>query len=245
MASQSKMAEIEKESLKDLDLLVTKIKQWHIDMAVIGGYAVRAYTNAYRHTKDIDMAIDKEMRGSLLAFLKSLKYGTRATEFGIAAIKRFDSDFVDIHISVGKIYDISTGLHYPIRKELFNESKTMEVKPKFEANKNFATKAPVVDLNTLIILKFMPKGRPEKDGIDIVSLLLNRIQDIDIDAVVKKADKAGLADHMLSQIQDFAMKLRNGESARIWSRVTGTNLTGVQIRSIQKFLRELDKALRS
>lgn len=245
MAFRSKMAEIEKESLKDLHSLLTTIKKWHIDMTVIGGYAVRAYTNAYRHTKDIDMAIAKEMRGSVLAFLKSLKYGTRDTEFGIAARKRFDSDFVDVHISVGKIYDISTGLHYPITKELFNESKTMEVKPKFEVNREFATKAPVVDLNTLIILKLIPKGRPEKDGIDMVSLLLDRIQNIDINAVVKKADKAGLIDHMLSQIQDFAMKLRNGETVRIWSRVTGTSLTGVQVRSIQKFLRQFDKSLRS
>lgn len=54
-------------------------------MAVIGGYAVRAFTNAYRHTKDIDMAISKEEQGNFIALLKSLGYELRDTEFGLAA----------------------------------------------------------------------------------------------------------------------------------------------------------------
>jgi hypothetical protein len=238
------MEEIERESLKDLNVLVEKSKEWQIDLTIIGGYAVRAYTNAYRHTKDIDMAVSKEQHGNFLALLKSLHYTPRSAEFGVAASKKFDSDFIDVHISVGRILDISTGLHYPITPELFSESRIMMVRPKFNANKQFETKSPVVDLNTLLVLKFMPRGRPEKDGVDIISLLLDRSQEIDMPDIVKKCDSANLATHILSQIQDFAKNLRDGEMEKVWSDVTAARLTGTQTRDIQKFLRELDKAVR-
>lgn len=58
------------------------------------------------------MAISKEMKGNFTALLKSLNYEVRETDFGLAAIKEFDSDFIDIHISVGEIFDMSSGLSY-------------------------------------------------------------------------------------------------------------------------------------
>ncbi len=245
MAATSKMIEVEGQSLKDLRLIMHKSEEWTIDIAVIGGYAVRAYTNVYRHTKDIDLAIGKEERGKFIALLKSLRYVPRPTDFGIAASRKFNSDFIDIHISFGKIYDISTGLSYPITEELFKERRIITVRSRYTANKQFETEAPVVDMNTLLVLKFMPKGRPEKDAIDIISLMLDRIQEISMQDVVKRCEQANLTDHMLSQMQDFARSLRDGETARIWSQVTGTTLTGAQVRNVQRFLRGLDKTLRS
>jgi hypothetical protein len=55
-----KPEDVECENLKDLKIIVEKAKEWGIETVVIGGYAVRAFTNAYRHTKDIDMAITRE-----------------------------------------------------------------------------------------------------------------------------------------------------------------------------------------
>lgn len=94
MTARSKLVDVERESLKDLGILVEKSKEWRLEMTVIGGYAVRAFTNAYRHTKDIDMAIAKQEKGNLIALLKSLNYELRDTKFGIAASKGFDSDFI-------------------------------------------------------------------------------------------------------------------------------------------------------
>ena len=244
MSIEKKMEEIEKESLKDLRVIVEKSKEWTIDIAVIGGYAVRAFTNAYRHTKDIDMAVSKEMRGNFVALLKNQNYKLRDTSFGIAASKKFDSDFIKVHISVGKIYDESSDLSYPITHQFFDESKSMLVGTRYDANKQFETEAPIVDLNTLMILKSMPKGRPEKDAIDIISLIFDRIGEMEIPIIVKKCQETKLTDHILSQIQDFAKRLNDGEMAKTWSSVTGTNMTGVQHKSVQKFLRDLDKALR-
>ena len=244
MSAEQKMEDVERESLKDLKVLVKKSKEWTIDMVVIGGYAVRAFTNAYRHTKDIDMVISKEEQGNFTALLKSLDYELRDTEFGLAATKKFNSDFIDIHISVGKIYDISSGLSYPITKQLFEESKFMLVSARYKSNKQFETDAPIIDLNTLMILKSMPKGRPEKDAIDITSLIIDQSQVIDIPTIVKRCQETSLTDHILSQIQEFAKKLNNNEMSKIWSGVTGTKMTGLQIKSIQKFLRDLDRGLK-
>lgn len=244
MSAEQKMEDVERESLKDLKVLVEKSKEWTIDMVVIGGYAVRAFTNAYRHTKDIDLAISKEEQGNFIALLKSLGYELRKTEFGLAATKKFDSDFIDVHISVGKIYDISSGLSYPITKQLFEESKVMLVGTRYRNNKQFETDAPIVDLNRLMILKSMPKGRPEKDAIDIISLIMDQSKVIDTQTIVKKCHETNLTDHILSQIQEFAKKLNNNEMSKIWSSVTGANMTGLQIKSIQKFLRDLDRGLK-
>lgn len=244
MSAEEKNEEIERESLKDLKVLVEKSKEWKIEMVIIGGYAVRAFTNAYRHTKDIDMAIGKEERGNFIALLKDQGYQTGDTEFGLGAKKKFDSDFIAVHISVGKILDISSGLSYPITKELFDEGKTRLVGTRYDVNKQYETDAPSVDLNTLMILKTMPKGRPEKDAIDIVSLILDQSQELDISNIVKKCKNANLVDHMLSQLQDFAKRLNNGEMLKIWSSVTGTALRGVQQQNVRQFIKEFDKKLK-
>ena len=52
----------------------------------------------------------------------------------------------------------------------------------------------------------MPKGRSEKDAIDIISLIMDQSQDIDIPTIVKKCQETNLTDHILSQIQEFAKK---------------------------------------
>ncbi|MGI0087324.1 MAG: hypothetical protein ACREBI_05130 [Nitrosotalea sp.] len=237
--------DIEKESLKDLKAIVENSKEWGVEAAVIGGYAVRAFTNAYRHTKDIDMVIAKEEKGRFTALLKSLDYELRDTEFGMAASKPFDSDFIDVHISVGNIYDMSSGKSYPVTQELFNNKKIMLVGTKYEINKEFETKSPIVDLDTLIILKLIPKGRPEKDAIDIMSLIIDRIQEISIPTIVKKCKETGFTDYIRSQIQEFATKVNTGEMDHIWSTVTGTAMIGARKKGIQQFFRDLDSGLKN
>lgn len=240
-----KPEDVERESLKDLKVIVKNAEGWRVETVVIGGYAVRAFTNAYRYTKDIDMAVAKEERGKFTALLKGLGYELRDAEFGLAASKKFDSDFIDVHISVGKIYDISTGNSYPITKQLFDEKNDLLVRSRYDENRKFDTTAPIVDLNTLIILKLIPKGRPGKDAIDIISLILDQRERIDVSKIVKQCKETVLTDHIRSQIQEFAKKVNDGEMDKVWSDVTGARLAGVQRRSIQKFLRELDGSLRN
>jgi len=61
---------VERESLKDLETIVKEAKNWKLNLVVIGGYAIRAYTKGYRYTKDI---------GGLIALLKDLGYKVKET----------------------------------------------------------------------------------------------------------------------------------------------------------------------
>ncbi|MCS4540805.1 MAG: hypothetical protein HY929_00550 [Euryarchaeota archaeon] len=97
---------VEEASLKDLEKIVRESKTYGLKLIVIGGYAVKAYTAGYRATKDIDCVILKKEIGKLIALLKSLGYEVGKTEFGLAGKRKFNNDFIDLHISTGGIFDI-------------------------------------------------------------------------------------------------------------------------------------------
>ena len=101
--------QVESRSLTDLARIFQEARKLGIGLVLIGGYAVAAYTRGYRYTKDIDLVADKPTIGRLKGLLSGLGYSIRDTEFGIAGSKRVNKDFIDLHISVGKIHDISTG----------------------------------------------------------------------------------------------------------------------------------------
>lgn len=65
-----------------------------------------------------------------------------------------------------------------------------------------------------------------------------------MDYIARKCNDANLAGHILSQLQDFAKRLNNGEMLKTWSAVTGTALTGVQQKAVRQFIKELDHKLR-
>ena len=46
---------IEREGLNDLGRIGKEAEGWGLNLVLIGGYAVRAYTRGYRYTKDIDL----------------------------------------------------------------------------------------------------------------------------------------------------------------------------------------------
>ena len=120
--------EVERQSLIDLQEILKQSRKLGIGLLLIGGYAVAAYTRGYRYTKDIDLIADKPALGRLRGLLKSLGYSIRDTEFGIAGSKRYDHGFIDLHISVGEVYDISTGNSFPADSAMFKDAKHLQVK---------------------------------------------------------------------------------------------------------------------
>src|SRR3990170_8869523 len=121
-------AEVEKRSLQDLDTILQAARKLGIKLVLIGGYAVAAYTHGYRYTKDIDLVADKPAVGRLKGLLKNLGYSIRDIEFGLAGSKQLNKGFIDLHISVGRIYDASTGKEYPVNSSLFKNAKRLTVK---------------------------------------------------------------------------------------------------------------------
>ena len=235
--------ELERKSLQDLNKIIQEAKRWEIALAVIGGYAVRAYTRAYRFTKDIDLVTTKEALGKLKGLLEYLGYEYRETEFGVAGSKKFNEGFIDIHISVGKILDISTGLSIPVTDMMFKEADELLVKGHYEESKPFASKSPVVALETLLLLKLIPVRR-EKDAIDIMILLIDKGKEVDTNKLSEKCREYEVKDHLISQLRHYADFIRKRDMEKLWFGVTGLRLTQKQKREVLRFIRETIDSLR-
>jgi hypothetical protein len=236
---------VERESLEDLGKILLQSHKLGIGLMLIGGYAVAAYTRGYRYTKDIDLVAEKQSLGKLRGLLNGLGYSIRNTEFGIAGTKRLngdDNNFIDLHISVGKVHDISTNNDFPVDHSLFKKAKRLEVKGFY--SETTLVKAPIVDLETILILKFIPRGR-DKDAVDLISLIADRGKDVDFRLMAKFATEANLSVHLLDRVRDYATRVKKGELDKIWSGMTGARLSFVQKRELLQFLRRLADQLRS
>jgi len=98
-------------------------------------------------------------------------------------------------------------------------------------------------LETLLVLKLMTIGR-QKDAIDVLSLLLDRRNEVDLKSVAKMTEDAGLTKHLLNRVRDYARRLREGELARIWFSVTASRLPHIEKREIARFFAKLADLLR-
>lgn len=233
--------QVERKSLEDLEAILKAAHKVGIKLVIIGGYAVAAYTQGYRYTKDIDLVADRLTLGRLIGLLKSLGYTIRDTEFGIAGSKTLKGGFIDLHISTGRIYDISTGKEYPVDASLFTNAERLAVSGYI--SKTTSLKAAVVELETLIILKTMPVGR-NKDAVDLLALLRDRRKDIDLELLSRRARTASLTVHLLERIRDYAKRLKDDELDKIWFDMTGARLPYTEKREITKFFAKLADLLR-
>ena len=236
--------ELEVKSLQDLQAIIIKAKKWKINLAVIGGYAVQAYTKAYRFTKDIDLVITLEALWKFEGLLRELGYTLRETEFGIAGSKPFNEGFIDIHVSVGKIFDMSTNITYPVSQELFTNAKELKIAGYHDASKQVACSAPVINIETLLLLKLIPTGRG-KDTVDILALLLDKREEIKLANLVNKIkENIALRRHLIAQLRSYAEFIRKGEAENLWFTITGSRIPATERRELLKFMRKMVDALR-
>jgi len=233
--------QIERKSLEDLEAMLKEAHNQGIKLVIIGGYAVAAYTRGYRSTKDIDLVADKPALGKLKGLLTSLGYSIRDTEFGIAGSKKLNGGLIDLHISVGRIYDVSTGKEFPVSASLFRNAKRLTVRG--YVSKNTSLKAAIVDLETLVALKTMPVGR-NKDAVDLLSLLRDKRREIDLELLAQRAKAADLTEHLLERIRDYAKRLRDDELDKIWFDMTGTRFPFTEKREIARFFSRLAELFR-
>jgi hypothetical protein len=236
-------AELERKSLQDLKKIIEEAKKWQIRLIIIEGYAVRAYTKGYRFTKDIDLVTTKKSLGKLKALLQYLGYKCRNTEFGIAGSKKFNEGFIDLHISVESILDISTGISIPVTENLFKEAIELQIKGYYPESKDFAFTTKVISLELLMLLKLIPVGR-EKDLLDVFALLIDKGKEANLNKISEKCKQYKLRDHLLSQLRKYADLIRKGEMRKIWFNITGLRLTQVEEREALKFIRKLIETLR-
>lgn len=234
--------ETEIHSLNDLEKITKETGAWGIKLVVIGGYAVRAYTRGYRYTKDIDAVISKTQIGKLVALLKSIGYGVRKTQFGIAGKKRIGQNFIDMHISVGDVWDISTDTKYPA-EEIIEYAQAKKISGFHAQGRSVEVKTKVASLEDIIILKLIPIGR-EKDIIDIMSLLMDNWKNVNMKMFVEKCSRNKLNRHIRDHNSWFIAKIRKGEAKGIWLSATGKRLSRKSETGLIKALKHIDAKLR-
>ncbi len=112
--------------------------------------------------KDIDLLANKQSLGKFRGLLNDLGYSIRKTEFGIAGAKHLGTGdtFVDLHISVEKVHDISTNNDFPIDPSLFKKAKNQDVKGFY--SKSTIIRAPSCRLGDNPDFEMDPHGKGQR-----------------------------------------------------------------------------------
>lgn len=231
--------EIEIQSLTDLKRILQEIEKWNLRLVVIGGYAVRAYTKGYRYTKDIDLVAEKKETGMLISLLKSLGYSIKETRFGLSGSKKLDSGFIDLHISLDEVWDMSTNKRY---SEILKDSKIKEISGFSDDARKIKAKGFVASLEDLLILKLMTQGR-ERDIVDIISLLIDKYDNLDLKKFSLKCSGQELSRHIKEHVLKIIALIRTHELSKIWFRVTGQRLMRKTETELIKKLKEMEKIM--
>ncbi|MDI6904967.1 MAG: hypothetical protein QMD13_05715 [Candidatus Bathyarchaeia archaeon] len=97
---------------------------------------------------------------------------------------------------------------------------------------------------TLLVLKLVPTGRI-KDAIDVLSLLLDRGEEINSTVLISRIlEEVNFRRHLVSQLRSYADFVRRGEAGRLWFSITGSRLSLTEKRKILKFIREIVNLLK-
>lgn len=235
---------LEQESFKDLVNIEKEIKEWSIQMVLIGGYAVRAFTNrdSWRVTKDMDFVIAKKDKGVLSSFLKFKNYNCEFTDFGLRGTKKINKNSIDLHIAVDKIYDVSSGKIYYIPDDFLRKSIKRKLSALFEENKKFELEASVAPLEDCIAMKLMTK-RP-RDHFDALVMVQDNFGLINQNRLKNICEHSDLTEHIIKRLEEKIGDIKRREFERVWEEFTGKTLTMKEQTELRKKLLQILKRLK-
>ncbi len=179
-----------------------------------------------------------------MSFLNSLGYEAEEKKDILAGRKKIDGGYVDLHISIGEVFDISSGKSYPLTDGTFNSAKILEISGYHEEGRKITVKASVVSLEDLMIMKLMTKNR-EKDLVDLISLLLDQWKSLDLRKLSGNCAVAGLSRHISDSALELAGKIRKRTFRKVWLGYTGKKMTIKEEQQIAKNLIEIAEKVKS
>ncbi len=227
---------LEQQSFKDLAGIKAALKEWNIQMLLIGGYAVRAFTNrdSWRITKDMDFVIAKKDQGALNSFLKFKNYSCEFTEFGLKGSRKINHQSIDLHIAVDKIYDITTGKTYCMPDDFFDKSARKKLLALFEENKEFELEADIAPLEDCLVMKLMTeRPRDHFDALAMVSDNFSLVSSLRLKNICQHSD---LTDHIIKRLEEKIGDIKRREFEKVWKEFTGKILTMKQQTELRKQL---------
>lgn len=173
-------SKIEVVSLKDLERIDQKAKNFQINLILIGGYAVRAYTypRSWRFTKDVDFITTRRELTALRGVFELLEYSFEKTDFGVKGSKKINLEPIELHISVDKVIDWSTNLEYILPEDIFTKANKINIKASFEENKDLKVGATVAPIEDILIMKLMTERT--RDHFDAIAMILDSFKRLNI-----------------------------------------------------------------
>jgi predicted nucleotidyltransferase component of viral defense system len=230
---------LEEASLADLARINDEAKNFGIDLILIGGYAVRSYTDtrSWRFTKDIDFITSRKDLSGLRGVLYLLKYGFGKTEYGVKGNKKINSESIDLHIAVDKVIDSSTGLQYMLPEDIFSKANEMEIKASFEENTNVKVSAMVAPIEDVLVMKLMTER--ERDHFDAIAMILDHYDKVNMYRFWANCRQSDLNQHIRERLNSLLRDLKNGVVRKLWKELTGRTFIREQEVTLKRRINEL------
>lgn len=225
--------DIDNELKQTLEQLLRLCKEFGVSPRLIGGLAVRGFARRKRFTHDIDLAISRHDKPNLIALLKqmSFDYQDQSQFEGIKATKHIGNIAVEIHISVERLWDMTSNQTYTLSPD------SAEV-PVDDAGELLA---PTVSAEDLLILKLMPLR--DRDMSDVIALLLD-VSDIDAHTFWANCERTGNTRHIAAQLAKLENALKSGDFREAWADYYAEPLPMRDILSVLEKVRSLIKVRR-
>jgi len=236
---ESEASRIEEISLKDLGSINQEARKFGIDLIVIGGYAVRAFTQerSWRFTKDIDFITTRKDLTALRGIFDLLKYTFETTDFGVKGSRKINTESIELHISVDKVIDWSTGLEYVLAEDIFAKSNEMNIRPYFEENAEIEISVKVVPIEDILIMKLMTERT--RDHFDAIAMILEAFTKLDINRFWTNSKLSDLDQHVKGRLISFLADIKKGLIRKIWKEFTGRDFIREQEVTLKDRINEL------
>lgn len=230
---KTEAVKLEAASLKDLSRIEAKAKRFGINLVLIGGYAVRAYTNqrSWRFTKDMDFITTKKDLTALHGVFNVLGYSFEKTEFGVKGRKKVNANDIKLDIAVDKVIDWSSGKEYLLPTDVFKKSGLMDIAESHEENKGLGVKASVAPIEDMILMKLMTE-RP-RDHFDAIAMIIDSFDKMNLPRFAKICKESGLGSHIINRLESVLADTKRGLTKKLWREQTG-----------REFIREQEVALK-
>ena len=218
---KSEESRLELISLRDLERINDAAQNFQIGLILIGGYAVRAYTNprSWRFTKDMDFITTSKDLGAFLGVLDLLGYGSERTEFGLRGSKNVNKNSVELHVSIDKVIDWSTGREYKLAEDIFAKADNVSVKASLEENVGLEVSVKVAPVEDVLIMKLMTE-RP-RDHFDAIAVILDSFNDLDKLRFKENCNQDDLRRHICNRLESVLADLRRELVKDLWREFTG------------------------
>jgi predicted nucleotidyltransferase component of viral defense system len=236
---RSKASKVEEISLKDLGKINKEAKKFRIYLMIIGGYAVRAFTQerSWRFTKDIDFITTRKGLTALRGIFELLKYAFEKTDFGVKGSKMIGTESIELHISVDKVIDWSTGLEYILTEDVLAKSTEMNIKPYFEENGQIQVIMKVAPIEDVLIMKLMTERT--RDHFDAIAMILDSFERLNIGRFWTNSKLSNLDQHVRKRLTSFLADIKKGLTKKIWKEFTGREFIREQEVMLKERINEL------